>query len=159
MEVVKIFLKHLLYDTIHLQTLEKKQIKYVLSYKFPGYIIDRFLLDNPSIKEESVDEVVKNLKIYFLLFTSSRVKFCSMPSKSVDALWHTFLLYTREYHDFCNKAFSRFLHHRPDNSVENPNIKEELSNTYYGLIRLRKKFSFLDFDPNSIFKLDKKLAS
>jgi hypothetical protein len=31
----------------------------------------------------------------------------------VDALWHTFLLFTREYADFCEKVAGHFLHHVP----------------------------------------------
>ncbi|HSE73784.1 MAG TPA: hypothetical protein VLB05_04670 [Dongiaceae bacterium] len=40
-------------------------------------------------------------------------KFVSMPSQIVDNLWHEFILYTREYQEFCTAAFGRFMHHTP----------------------------------------------
>lgn len=34
--------------------------------------------------------------------------------KEIDQMWHLFLLYTREYADFCQRYFGEFLHHQPD---------------------------------------------
>ncbi len=34
--------------------------------------------------------------------------------KKIDLMWHIFLLYTREYQDFCNEYFGEFIHHQPD---------------------------------------------
>ena len=36
------------------------------------------------------------------------------PSGTVDIGWHTFLMYTREYAEFCQRAAGRFIHHAPD---------------------------------------------
>lgn len=36
------------------------------------------------------------------------------PSKAVDIGWHTFILYTREYAEFCDRLAGRFIHHCPD---------------------------------------------
>jgi hypothetical protein len=35
------------------------------------------------------------------------------PSTTVDIGWHTFILYTREYADFCQRLGGRFIHHAP----------------------------------------------
>jgi hypothetical protein len=35
------------------------------------------------------------------------------PSKKVDKAWHEFLLFTREYEQFCTKRYGRFMHHNP----------------------------------------------
>ncbi|MEK6553944.1 MAG: hypothetical protein AABZ31_01790 [Bdellovibrionota bacterium] len=32
----------------------------------------------------------------------------------IDKMWHIFLLYTKDYMDFCEKYFGEFLHHLPD---------------------------------------------
>lgn len=42
------------------------------------------------------------------------------PSPEVDLGWHTFLLYTREYADFCDRVAGRFIHHRPDDDPTAP---------------------------------------
>ncbi|MDE2419780.1 MAG: hypothetical protein KGO49_01185 [Gammaproteobacteria bacterium] len=36
-----------------------------------------------------------------------------MPSQITDDLWHEFILYTKAYQTFCQKAFGHFLHHTP----------------------------------------------
>ena len=36
-----------------------------------------------------------------------------MPSKAVDEAWHEMILMTREYTEFCERAFGRYLHHTP----------------------------------------------
>jgi len=32
----------------------------------------------------------------------------------IDAMWHEFILITRDYHDFCHHYFGHFLHHEPN---------------------------------------------
>lgn len=31
----------------------------------------------------------------------------------VDEIWHTFILFTKRYHEFCDDVAGRFLHHNP----------------------------------------------
>jgi len=40
------------------------------------------------------------------------------PSDTVDIGWHTFLLYTREYSNFCVRISGTFIHHVPNDSEE-----------------------------------------
>lgn len=40
------------------------------------------------------------------------------PSKAVDIGWHTFILYTRDYRDFCHQVAGRFIHHEPADTDE-----------------------------------------
>lgn len=35
------------------------------------------------------------------------------PTAQIDAAWHEFILYTKDYAAFCDKMFGRFLHHVP----------------------------------------------
>ena len=39
-----------------------------------------------------------------------------MLSPEVDSVWHEFILFTREYADFCQAAFGAFIHHVPRTS-------------------------------------------
>ncbi|MEV0830927.1 glycine-rich domain-containing protein [Nonomuraea rubra] len=39
------------------------------------------------------------------------------PSDTVDIGWHTFLMYTREYAEFCQRVAGRFIHHQPDDEI------------------------------------------
>jgi hypothetical protein len=36
------------------------------------------------------------------------------PSEQVDIGWHTFILYTHEYAEFCQRVAGRFIHHVPN---------------------------------------------
>ena len=38
------------------------------------------------------------------------------PTPVVDIGWHTFILYTREYAEFCDRVAGRFLHHVPNDA-------------------------------------------
>src|SRR3989344_5482962 len=36
-----------------------------------------------------------------------------MASSKVDSIWHQFILFTKHYHNFCNKNLRGYLHHTP----------------------------------------------
>ncbi|MFD9889200.1 glycine-rich domain-containing protein [Amycolatopsis sp. NPDC059027] len=40
------------------------------------------------------------------------------PSVQVDIGWHTFLMYTREYREFCTKVAGRFIDHEPQDAED-----------------------------------------
>lgn len=42
--------------------------------------------------------------------------------KPIDQIWHVFLLYTKDYMDFCHKYFQEYIHHLPDIV---PNMKHD----------------------------------
>jgi len=37
----------------------------------------------------------------------------SQSIKLIDEMWHTFILFTADYHDFCDRYFGYYIHHRP----------------------------------------------
>ncbi len=41
-----------------------------------------------------------------------------MINPEVDEVWHTFILFTRKYHQFCEEIFGEFIHHTPETSAE-----------------------------------------
>lgn len=43
-----------------------------------------------------------------------------MYSKDVDNLWHTYILFTKDYAAFCERNFGRFIHHIPEITLETP---------------------------------------
>lgn len=46
----------------------------------------------------------------------------SMVNKQIDSLWHQFILFTREYQDFCNCYLGKFIHHSPSLPEDDPKI-------------------------------------
>lgn len=57
----------------------------------------------------------RELKRFLILCTIEKNKDVEMGmySNDVDNLWHTFILFTKEYAAFCNNVSERFIHHVP----------------------------------------------
>jgi hypothetical protein len=94
--------------------------KRVLEYSFPALIerLERKL----GLPREELEELFTDLKLWLYLCGTRGV---DDPSPSIvretsiiDELWHEFILFTKEYTDFCNLFFGRYLHHRPRTEAE-----------------------------------------
>jgi hypothetical protein len=42
------------------------------------------------------------------------------PSEEADMAWHTHIIHTQLYSDFCHRHFGRFLHHVPSDPTTHP---------------------------------------
>jgi len=67
----------------------------------------------------SVERVLVGLKEYLTLCLDGRDMVLGMPSKCVDVAWHEFILYTRDYVYFCQRAYGTYLHHTPNDEPSN----------------------------------------
>lgn len=70
------------------------------------------------VKDEGIEpalaERIMDQALGFLLLCGQNTSSKSYsPSKQVDIGWHTFILYTREYQQFCKRVAGRFIHHEP----------------------------------------------
>ena len=45
----------------------------------------------------------------------------------VDEMWHNFILFTKEYQDFCARYFGGYLHHSPSSKAEKANHRQRLT--------------------------------
>jgi hypothetical protein len=86
---------------------------FIRSYMFPKGLLDKFASTHPELAIKERQLVARALRQYFLAHLKSGRKFVSMPSQVADDLWHEFILYTRHYEAFCQKAFGQFMHHTP----------------------------------------------
>jgi hypothetical protein len=87
--------------------------EFIRSYSFPRGLFDRLHAKRPQLDAKQTQLVARALRQFFLAHLRSGRKFVSMPSQVADDLWHEFILYTRNYDDFCRRAFGRFMHHTP----------------------------------------------
>lgn len=46
------------------------------------------------------------------------------PDPETDLAWHAFILRTREYTEYCNRRFGRYLHHEPDVEPTAPGLAD-----------------------------------
>jgi hypothetical protein len=92
-----------------------------LAFEAP-YLIEKLLKDHTA---ESLDEarlLFRETKRYFVITHSDRSVSWSMYSLGVDAVWHQFVLFTREYIRYSNAYFGGYIQHAPSNA---PRLEHE----------------------------------
>jgi len=87
--------------------------EFIRNYAFPPGLFNKLRTKQPHLSLKDCQLVSHALRHFFIAYLKSKCKFISMPSQVADDLWHEFILYTRDYEDFCEKAFGQFLHHTP----------------------------------------------
>ncbi len=99
------------------------------SYEAP-FLKER-LLGKVFITEDSYEKSFSEFKRYLVLLMLGH-KNIPMTSRSVDIIWHQFILFTKEYHEFCNRFFGRYLHHIPETSSNQiqPDEKNKIFEVY-----------------------------
>lgn len=77
-------------------------------------VVDRFLKELP-IGEEDAEDVFRETKRWLWLLASApgHELAITTPLLVLDEMWHTFILFTRPYAEFCQRYCGRFVHHMP----------------------------------------------
>ncbi|WP_207954560.1 glycine-rich domain-containing protein [Saccharopolyspora elongata] len=81
--------------------------------------LSRRITIDENVEPESADRIMDQA----LAFLGACARFPGhnlAPSKPVDIGWHTFILYTREYAEFCERVANRFIHHVPQDAPGAP---------------------------------------
>jgi hypothetical protein len=92
---------------------ELQRAQFIRGFAFPPGLFDKLAARRPELAHKDMSLVARGLRQYFLAYLMSGRKFVSMPSQVADDLWHEFILYTKNYQQFCQKAFGTFFHHTP----------------------------------------------
>lgn len=90
-----------------------RRAEFIRRYPWPRGLLDKLAAHHPGFTRKETALVSEGLRQFFLAYLNSGRREVAMPSQVADDLWHEFILYTRDYGRFCNKAFGRFLHHTP----------------------------------------------
>ena len=99
--------------SIYRSMAELKRAAFIREYVFPKGLLARLAEKRPQFTLKEQQLVTRGLRQFFLCNLKAKGAFVSMPSKAVDDLWHEFILFTKHYNNFCQKAFGQFLHHTP----------------------------------------------
>src|SRR3954468_17771896 len=91
---------------------------YIESYKFP-VAFEHNLIDELGSRHRA-DIAIDGLRAWYLACLYADGELIGMPSKVVDVAWHEMILRTRQYHEFCRRAFGEYLHHTPDSMLDVP---------------------------------------
>ncbi len=138
------------------------RLEKLLQYK-NSHLLKRYRNDYPD-NQLSAEEALKEL-LKFLWLSDKRqqevkrnpknrsLQFaCTVHTemKEIDDMWHTFLLFTRDYMEFCFNYFGHYLHHEPNTKRRKPidkKYKKALENYFsyiydhLGEATLRKWFA------------------
>ena len=113
-------------------------------YEIPSYIKQKFFYEKaPHLTKAEVDLVFENLKCYLYL---SYIKPTYLSSYIIDEAWHTFLLFTKEYKEFCTFVFWKFMHHAPSISGGYVNDIELIKQSYYHMLKHKKNCKLFTLD-------------
>jgi hypothetical protein len=89
---------------------KETRINLALSYENPE-IIAKFC-DEHSIDEILSKEYFQEVKKFLYLCANTTDRLA--PSAELDKIWHTFILFTKEYRQYCQQFLGKFIDHVPE---------------------------------------------
>lgn len=96
----------------------RHRLDFIKGYEFPPGLGTKFAKTHDSLDDVQQEMVFAALRDYFVMCQQARQVMVSMPSQVVDDAWHEFILFTKDYCEFCTQAFGRYLHHTPAEAME-----------------------------------------
>ena len=114
----------------------------VESYERQEVLTELLAFEAPYLEERClIKEIVGSKAEYDLLFTEVKKYLwlavnhetnLTMFSLRVDEVWHQFILFTRQYSEFCERFFGKYVHHLPESSFipRNRTPREEFETIY-----------------------------
>ncbi|MDH5654238.1 MAG: hypothetical protein OEZ39_20480 [Gammaproteobacteria bacterium] len=112
------------YQIVRESTIQKRET-FINWYEIPNKVQANIISTYPHLSEDDTKKVIRALKEYFLICNMAKLRMISMPSQVVDVAWHEFILFTREYQEFCHQAFGRFLHHTPAEAMQSRTVAQD----------------------------------
>ncbi len=95
----------------HIPCAEKLSKEEVLAFEFPD-LVER-LEDKLHLTPTEARGLYRDLLEFLFLCGFHRGKGPFGPPEKIDNAWHEFLMFTRQYAEFCHKHFGSFIHHVP----------------------------------------------
>lgn len=97
-------------------------------------VLNKKIKENCLLDEKKVKTVLSEVVRFLNLIAYSKKKLT--PAKTIDLVWHEFILCTHTYVQFCENTFGRFIHHDPGGSDEENqqqfHLTMKLYHLYYG---------------------------
>ena len=115
------------------KTLSSPEGAAALSYEAP-FLIEKLLKDHIVETAEEAEALFVEVKRYIVLARSDRTKNWTMHSRRIDEVWHQFILFTKEYGEFCQRYFGNYVHHSPSNA---PNGETKVDAASWAMFRER----------------------
>ena len=100
-------------DNVHLSEEQVARLRAIEDYDL--WFISERVRSKRILSEDLADQAVTEFKKYMALVALGYDKL-GMHSSAVDEIWHNFILFTREYAEFCHQVCGQMIHHRPNTS-------------------------------------------
>lgn len=130
-----------LFGVLHYRKWQRYQrAQYIEQYAMPLYLLHD-LRREYQFDSTQLPIIERGFKDFCLIHLEKPNQLHNMPSKAVDALWHGFILDTRSYANFCQRAFGHMLHHRPSVDMQrlsDTTQQKALKATWSGACQLEK---------------------
>jgi hypothetical protein len=102
------------------RSLLRQREAFIDHYPYTKFLDRRLAARRPQLSKEQRSLVLDGLREYFQLCRMANRRLVAMPSQAVDDAWHEFILFTRQYQQFCDRGLGRFLHHTPATAMRTP---------------------------------------
>src|ERR1700754_2463814 len=100
-------------DHVHLSADQLDRLRVIEDYDL-WFIVER-VREKGTLSAQQADEAVTEFRKYMALVALGNPEL-GMHSSEVDEIWHNFILFTREYAEFCHRICGHMIHHRPNTS-------------------------------------------
>ena len=94
------------------------------------FLIEKLIKDHIVASAVEGEMLFTEVKRYLVLTRLDPHISWQMYSTRVDEVWHQFVLFTREYGNFCDRHLGGFAHHRPGNAPELPSDHQSERSTF-----------------------------
>jgi hypothetical protein len=113
-------------------TMAKINLANMLAYEAP-FLIEKLLKEHIVESTEEGEVLFTEVKKFLVLVHSDKTKIWNVYSLRIDEVWHQFILFTKQYMEFCQQFFDYYIPHSPSNAPESQ------------VVSLTKATSFEDF--------------
>jgi hypothetical protein len=112
----------------------------VLRFK-AAYLIEKLLKERIVDTAEEGEALFAEAKKFLIMSHMDSDVSWNMYSTRVDEAWHQFVLFTKQYVDFCHRYFGQYMHHNPSNAP-GPVRQPELEVSTFESFRVRYETIF-----------------
>ncbi|BDD07125.1 hypothetical protein AUTU_46080 (plasmid) [Aureibacter tunicatorum] len=139
-----------------IERLDKTQLSQMLQYKNEN-VISRFT-DMFDVKEAEAEDIFEETKKFLFL---AQVRGIMIPDELliIDEMWHNFILFTKDYHEFSQNIFKKYMHHLPASKSEKEAYanavgeeKERLKAEFENKLRLLMNLTYENFGEETLMK-------
>lgn len=118
--IVLLFVALIVAAIVWWRALLRQRADHIDRYPYAKFLDKRLAARRPELSAAQRTLVFEGLREYFQLCREAGNRLVAMPSQAVDDAWHEFILFTRQYQQFCERGLGRFLHHTPAEAMRAP---------------------------------------